>query len=54
MNEIKKQKPIDSTWRKLDDLFELDVNGDIRDAYREECKKLGGKNLTSEFTERYP
>ena len=36
MNEIKKQKPIDSTWRKLDDLFELDANGDVRNAYREE------------------
>ena len=54
MNEIKKQKPIDSTWRKLDDLFEMDVNGDVRDAYRRECTKLGGRNLPSEFTERYP
>ena len=36
MNEIKKLEPIDSTWRKLDDLFELDANGDVRNAYREE------------------
>ena len=54
MNEIKKQKPIDSTWRKLDDLFEMDVNGGVRDAYRREYTKLGGGNLPSEFTERYP
>ena len=54
MNEIKKQKPIDSTWRKLDDLFEMDVNGDVRSAYREKYTKLGGEKLTSEFTERYP
>ena len=54
MNEIKKQKPIDSTWRKLDDLFEMDVNGDVRSAYREKYTKRGGGKLTSEFTERYP
>ena len=54
MNEFKKQKPIDSTRRKLDDLFEMDVKGDVRNAYREEYTKLGGGNLTSEFTERYP
>ena len=54
MNEIQKQKPIDSTWRKLDDLFEMSANGDVRNAYREEYTKLGGGILTSEFTERYP
>ena len=54
MNEIKKQKPIDSTWRKLDDLFEMDANVDVRKAYRREYMKLGGKSLPSEFTEKYP
>ena len=54
MNEIKKQKPIDSTWRKLDDLFDMDANGDIRDAYREKHMKLEGKISPSEFTVRYP
>ena len=52
MNEIKKQKPIDSTWRKLDDLFEIDANVDVRKAYRQEYMKLGGKSLPSEFTEK--
>ena len=32
----------------------MDVNGDVRSAYREEFTKLNGGNLTSEFTERYP
>ena len=54
MNEIKKQKPIDSTWRKLDDLFEIDANVDARNSCREEYMKLGGRILPSEFTERYP
>ena len=54
MNEIKKQKPIDSTWRKLDDLFEIDANVDVRKAYCQEYMKLGGKSLPSEFTEKYP
>ena len=54
MNEITKQEPIDSTWRRLDDLFEMGANGDVRDAYRKEYTKLGGGNLPSEFTERYP
>ena len=54
MNEIKKQKPIDSTWRKLDDLFDMDANSDVRNAYRDEHMKLGGKSLPSEFTEKYP
>ena len=54
MNEIKKQKPIDSTWRKLDDLFEIDTNVDVRKAYREKYMKLEGKNSPSEFTVRYP
>ena len=54
MNEIKKQKPIDSTWRKLDDLFEMDANSDAGNAYPDEHMKLGGKSLPSEFTEKYP
>ncbi|MDC0191398.1 hypothetical protein OAJ77_09240 [Rhodospirillales bacterium] len=54
MNEIKKKNPIDSTWRKLDDLFDMDANGGVRNACREEYMKLGGGNLTSEFTDRYP
>ena len=54
MNEIKKQKPIDSTWRKLDDLFEIDAIGDVRNAYREEYSKLEGEISPSEFTVRYP
>ncbi len=54
MNEIKKQKPIDSTWRKLDDLFEIDEIGDVRNAYREEYSKLEGEISHSEFTIRYP
>ena len=54
MNEIKRQKPIDATWRRLDDLFEMDANGDARDAYRKEYMKLGGEVLPSEFSQRYP
>jgi len=54
MNEIIKQKPIDSTWRKLDDLFDMDANGDIRDTYREKYTKLEGQYLPSEFSEKYP
>ena len=47
MNEIKKQNPIDSTWRKIDDLFEMDGNVAVR-------KDLGRKNRRSEFSIRYP
>ena len=54
MNEIKKQKPIDSTWRKLDDLFDMDAKGDARNSCREEYMKLGVGMLPSEFTIRYP
>jgi len=54
MNEIKKQKPIDSTRRKLDDLFEMDANSDAGNAYPDEHMKLGRQFLPSEFTEKYP
>ena len=56
MNEIKKQKqnPIDSTWRKLDDLFEIEEPDQVRNSYREEYIKLGGEKLRSEFSDRYP
>ena len=54
MNEIKKQKPIDTTWRKLDELFDKDSNVSARNANREEYIKLGGRYVPSEFTERYP
>ena len=54
MNEIKKIRPIDATWAKLDDLFEVGANENVRQCYFEKQSNSEDRNVPSEFTAKYP
>jgi hypothetical protein len=54
MNEIKKLRPIDATWAKLDDLFEAGANENVRQSYFLDHSKDQDGDAPSEFSAKYP